>query len=185
MSAPTDRLRNFGFLIGDIGRLYTKLFEYEAEHLGLNMAEAKVLACLSRNAGLNQVQLAELSGVEPMSLVRILDRMEADNLLERRPHPTDRRARQLHLKAQAQATVEQIWHLSDQMRTQAFGKFKSEERNALIDLLERVHVKLLEMIAERARKPAQRTVTEPKNVERRGAPVRARSRNGKTQRALR
>jgi len=44
MSVPTDRLRNFGFLIGDIGRLYTKLFEYEAEHLGLNMAEAKVLA---------------------------------------------------------------------------------------------------------------------------------------------
>ena len=31
MSAPTERLRNFGFLIGDIGRLYTKLFEYEAE----------------------------------------------------------------------------------------------------------------------------------------------------------
>ena len=94
MNTPADRLRNFGFLINDIGRLYTKLFEYEADHLGITLAEAKVLIALSRNAGLNQVQLAELSGVEPMSLVRILDRMEADHWIERRAHPTDRRARQ-------------------------------------------------------------------------------------------
>lgn len=156
MSTPTDRLSNFGFLIKDIGRLYTKLFEYRAEHLGVTLAEAKVLTYLSRNAGLSQVQLAELTGVEPMSLVRILDRMEDDKWIERRAHPTDRRARQLHLKERAQSTLDQIWQLSGQVRTQALASIKADERNTLIDLLERVRVQMLEMMSEQTGKTSQR-----------------------------
>jgi MarR family transcriptional regulator, transcriptional regulator for hemolysin len=155
MSTPADRLQNFGFLIKDIGRLYTKLFEYEADHLGITLAEAKVLAYLSRNPGLSQVQLAELTGVEPMSLVRILDRMEADKRIERRAHPTDRRARQLHLHSQGQSTLDQIWKLSGQVRSQALAGFKVEERNNLIGLLERVHEQMLHMMAEQTEQAAQ------------------------------
>jgi MarR family transcriptional regulator, transcriptional regulator for hemolysin len=145
MSTPADRLHNFGFVIKDIGRLYTRLFEYEAEHLGITLAEAKVLTYLSRNPALSQVQLSELTGVEPMSLVRILDRMEADQRIERRAHPTDRRARQLHLRAKGEATLDQIWKLSAQVRSQSLTGFKVEERNQLITLLERVHEQLLQM----------------------------------------
>src|SRR5262245_20749709 len=110
-ASPNDRLANFGFLIKDISRLFTKLFESEAEHLGITLAEARVLIYLSRNPGITQVQLAELSAVEPMTLVRILDRMEADKWIERRPHPTDRRARQLLLKERAQSPLAQMHEL--------------------------------------------------------------------------
>jgi len=154
MSVSADRLHNFGFLIKDIGRLFSKLFEYEANHLGITLAEARVLSYLSRNPGLNQAQLAELSGVEPMSLVRILDRMAADRRIERRAHPTDRRARQLHVQAQGQATLDQIWKLSAQLRSQVLAGFKAEERNALMTLLERVHEQMLLMLAEQADKPS-------------------------------
>jgi DNA-binding MarR family transcriptional regulator len=157
MSTPADRLQNFGFLIKDIGRLYTVLFEHEAEHLGITLAEAKVLTYLSRNPALSQVQLAELTGVEPMSLVRILDRMEADQRIERRAHPTDRRARQLHLQAKGEATLDQIWKLSGQVRSQALTGFKAEERNQLITLLERVHEQLLNMTTELATKALPRS----------------------------
>jgi DNA-binding MarR family transcriptional regulator len=189
MSTPADRLRNFGFLIKDIGRLYTKLFEYQADHLSITLAEAKVLTCLSRNANLNQVQLAELSGVEPMSLVRILDRMEADNWIERRPHPTDRRARQLHLKDKAQSALDQIWKLSGQIRAQALAEFSSDERNALVELLERVHAKMSEMTAEQTGKTSPKVAQiDRKDVERRSRRISARtvrSRNGKSQRVTR
>jgi DNA-binding MarR family transcriptional regulator len=189
MSTPADRLQNFGFLIKDIGRLYTKLFEYQADHLGITLAEAKVLTSLGRNPGLNQIQLAELSGVEPMSLVRILDRMEADNWIERRRHPTDRRARQLHLKEQARSTLDQIWTLSGQVRVQALAGFKADERNLLVDLLERVHVKVLHMVAEQnGKSPSKAASTARKNVERRTNRSRvhaASSRTRKTQRASR
>jgi DNA-binding MarR family transcriptional regulator len=139
----TDRTRNLGFLIKDIGRLYTKLFERQARDLDWNLAECKVLTYLQRNAGVSQIKLADLTGVEPMSLVRILDRMESNGLIERRPHPTDRRARQLFLKDKAQATLDQLWKLSDTTRAQALAGIKADERQLLIDLLERVHQNLI------------------------------------------
>jgi DNA-binding MarR family transcriptional regulator len=160
MSTPADRLRNFGFLIKDIGRLYTKLFEYDAEHLGINLAEAKVLTYLGRNPGLTQVQLAELTGIEPMSLVRILDRMEVDHWIERRAHPTDRRARQLYLQEQAQSTLDQILKLGGQVRSKVLADFKAEERSILIDLLERVREQMLEMMSEQSNKAALRARSE-------------------------
>jgi MarR family transcriptional regulator for hemolysin len=196
MSAASDRFGNFGFLIKDIGRLYTKLFEYEADHLGITLADAKVLTYLSRNSGINQVQLAELAGIEPMSLVRILDRMEADKWIERRPHPTDRRARKLHLGEQAQPTIDQIIKLSSQVRAQSLTGFKADERNQLIDLLERVHVQLLQMISEQKPRTPTRAATgenaQPRLGRKRALPGSSRvkprttnSRTGKTQRAAR
>jgi DNA-binding MarR family transcriptional regulator len=189
MVTSADRLRNFGFLIKDISRLYTKLFEYEANHLGITLAEAKVLAALSRNADLNQVQLAELSGVEPMSLVRMLDRMEAENWIERRPHPTDRRARRLHLKEPAEAALDQVWKLAGQIRSQALAEFKAEERNALVELLERVHTKMSAMMTEQGGKSSSRSApSERKSMDRRNGRATARatrSRTGKAQRVVR
>jgi MarR family transcriptional regulator for hemolysin len=196
MSTSPDRIRNFGYLIKDIGRLYTKRFEEQADHLGITLSEAKVLTYLSRNSGVSQIQLAELTGVEPMSLVRILDRMEADNWIERRPHPTDRRARQLHLKPQAQSMVDQIAKLSTQVQAQSLVGFKADERSTLVDLLLRVHQRLLHTVSEKNGKPSQRaaaaTRTEPrmgrKQIDQSNIRVSARatpSRTGKPRRAVR
>lgn len=138
-----DRIRNLGFLIKDIGRLYTRLFEQQAQPLGVSLAECKVLTYLTRYAGASQIQLAELTGIAPMSLVRILDRMEADGSIERRQHPTDRRARQLYLKDKAQPTLAQLWKIGDQVRAQSLAGIKAEDRDLLISLLEHVHSNLL------------------------------------------
>jgi DNA-binding MarR family transcriptional regulator len=140
----SDRTRNFGFLVKDIGRLYTKLFERRARDLNWSLSECKVLTYLQRNAGINQIKLAELTGVEPMSLVRILDRMEADGLIERRPDPSDRRARRLFLQDKAQRTLDQVWKLSDATRAQSLAGIQAEERQVLIDLLERIHHNLID-----------------------------------------
>ena len=172
MSAAADRISNFGFLIKDIGRLYTKFFEVEAAHLGITLADAKVLSSLSRNAGTTQIQLAESTGVEPMSLVRILDRMEADDWIERRPHPTDRRARQLYIKDKAKSTLDHIWKLSAQIRSQVFAGFTAEERSLLISLLERAHRQLLQTKCEYQGKTSQRDAQAAKSGTRRKQPKR-------------
>ena len=78
-----------------------------------------------------------------MSLVRILDRMEGDGWIERRPHPTDRRARQLHLTPKALPLLEHVWKEADFVRAQVFTGFKAQERTQLIELLERAHANLL------------------------------------------
>ena len=130
-----DRLKNLGFLLKDTTRLYVRLYEQRMSHMGVTLDQAKVLAYLSRNEGVSQIRLADLCGVDPMSLVRILDRMEGDGWIERRPHPTDRRARQLFLKEGAQPFLEQLWKEGDAVRAQVFSGFKAQERAQLIELL--------------------------------------------------
>lgn len=138
-----DHLRNLGFLLKDISSRYTKLYEERASHLDVTLAQCKALVYISKNEGISQIRLADLTGIEPMSLVRILDRMEADEWIERRAHPADRRARQLYLKAKAEPMLEQIWEVGDEVRSYMLSGFKADERSLLLDLLERARNNLL------------------------------------------
>lgn len=136
-------MRNFGFTLKNIERLYTKRFEALAQELSLTLPQCKALFLLSRNEGISQKRLAELSEIEPMTLVRILDRMESDGWVERRPDPNDRRARTLYVTSGATPVLAQIDKLSAQMRTEALSGLGSEQRTQLMGLLEHVYQNLL------------------------------------------
>jgi MarR family transcriptional regulator, transcriptional regulator for hemolysin len=131
-------IRSFGFLLKDVSRLYTQRFEQRAAALGLTLPQCRALVYLANHEGLSQVQLSELTDIEPMSLVRILDRMEADGWLERRNDPGDRRTRRLYLKAKGKPLVEEIWHLVDLTRREAFAGIPKKQTDLLLALLEKV-----------------------------------------------
>lgn len=150
MSPPTNRLRDFGFLLKAVTRLSTKNFEYHARELGLDMALCKVLVYLARNEGITQTQLADMSETTPMSLVRILDRMEADEWIERRPDPADRRVYRLHLTARGRTVVEQVLRIADRARDEVFNGMSAADRTRLIELMEQVHARLLDLVAHQA-----------------------------------
>jgi DNA-binding MarR family transcriptional regulator len=135
----TDRLRNFGFLVRDVSRLSAKHFQRNARELELSLPQCKVLAHLSRNEGISQARLAELTETDPMTLVRTLDRMEQDGWIERRPDPADRRAHQLYLREAAKPVLQRIWKIADQARNEVLADLSAAEREQLIGLLERVH----------------------------------------------
>src|SRR2546421_2461202 len=82
--------RNIGFLLHDVARLMRKRFEQNARDLGLTRSQCQVLAHLARHEGIQQGSLAEIHEVEPITLTRIVDRLEEAGLVERRLHPTDR-----------------------------------------------------------------------------------------------
>ena len=134
-----DRLRNFGFLLKDLSRRYVQRFEVRAREFSLNLAQCKVLIRLEKNEGVSQARLAELAEVDAMTMVRILDRMEADELLERRPDPADRRARCLYLTAKAKPLLDQIWKLSETTREEVFAGISKNERDVFMTVLERLH----------------------------------------------
>jgi MarR family transcriptional regulator for hemolysin len=145
MAAATDRLRNFGFLVRDVYRLYCKHFERYAREIELTLAQCKVLGHLSRNEGISQARLAELTDTDPMTLVRTLDRMQQDQWIERRSDPEDRRAHRLYLREAARPVVQRMWKLADQARQEALSALNVTEREQLVNLLERVHVVLLQL----------------------------------------
>lgn len=137
--APADRLRNFGFLMKDVSRLYVRHFERRARELQLTLAECKVLGYLARNEGTSQARLAEITETDPMTLVRTLDRMQEQQWIERRPDPSDRRAHRLYLREASRPIIARMWKIADQARTEALAGLGPSEREQLIATLERVH----------------------------------------------
>jgi MarR family transcriptional regulator, transcriptional regulator for hemolysin len=148
MALATDRLRNFGFLVKDVYRLYAKHFERHASEIGLTLSQCKVLGHLSRNEGISQARLAELTDTDPMTLVRTLDRMQQDEWIERRPDPEDRRAHRLYLREAAKPIMHRMWKLADQARQEALSALSPLEREQLVGLLERVQGALLQLEAK-------------------------------------
>jgi MarR family transcriptional regulator, transcriptional regulator for hemolysin len=135
--------RNVGFLLHDVARLMRKRFEQNARGLGLTRSQWQVLAHLARNEGIQQGTLAELLEVEPITLTRILDRLEEADLVERRQHPTDRRIRLLHLKAKAHPLLEQIFAIGAATRAEAFERVSQEDRERFFEILSTLKTNLL------------------------------------------
>jgi len=137
-----EQFRQLGFLFKDVSRRYTRRFEERAQALALTLPQCRALIHLQSNEGVSQKRLAELSDVDPMTLVRILDRIEADGWVQRRFDPTDRRAHTLWLTAEAAPVLEQIWRLIAETRAEMLQGLSSEERTQLVALLERVQANL-------------------------------------------
>lgn len=138
----TDRFRQLGFLLKDVSRRYTHRFEERAQRIALTLPQCRVLMLLQSNAGVSQKRLAELAELDPMTLVRILDRMEADGWVQRRFDPADRRAHTVWLSAAAGTVLEQIAQLIAATRAEMLQGLSGEERTQLVGLLERVHANL-------------------------------------------
>jgi MarR family transcriptional regulator, transcriptional regulator for hemolysin len=134
-----DRFKNVGYLLKDVSRRYVARFERHAAEVSLTLMQCKVLLHLSKNEGASQVRLCELTDVEPMMMVRILDRMEADKLLERRPHPADRRARRIYLTRKAAPILDEIDRISEVTRNEIFAGVSKAEREAFLKVLEHAH----------------------------------------------
>lgn len=140
-----DRLRNFGFLLKEVTRRYVNRFEVRAAEIPLNLAQAKALVRLEKNEGVSQARLAELAEVDPMTMVRILDRMEAEGVVERRPDPADRRARCLYLTAKAKPILNEIWRLSEEIRAEVFAGVSKDERERFMGVLERLYANISQL----------------------------------------
>jgi MarR family transcriptional regulator for hemolysin len=130
--------RRFGFLLRDVTRLYVQRFEQHAGALGLTLAQCKALMRLADCEGVSQVRLAELTDVDPMTLVRILDRMEAEGWLERRKDPRDRRVRCLYLTSEAKPLLDDIKHLIDVTWEEAFAGIPKQKSEMVMELLDTV-----------------------------------------------
>jgi MarR family transcriptional regulator for hemolysin len=130
--------RRFGFLLKDVSRLYAQRFEQHAASLGLTLAQCKALMRLVDCEGVSQVRLAELTDVDPMTLVRILDRMEAEGWLERRKDPRDRRVRCLYLTSAAKPLLDDIRHLIDVTWEDAFAGIPKQKSDLVMELLDTV-----------------------------------------------
>jgi DNA-binding MarR family transcriptional regulator len=109
------------FEIGETAHALRKAFDRRAVGLGVTRAQWKVLFRLERQPGLRQIELADMLDIEPITLSRIVDRLEEAGLVQRVADPADRRVWRLHVTAQAQPLIEKLRLIADEMISEAFA----------------------------------------------------------------
>jgi len=107
--------RAFGFLLADTARIVRKVVDQRARRIDMSRAQWAILATLKRQDGIRQVDLAHHMDLEPITVARLLDRLEAAELVERRADPEDRRARRIFLRPAAGGVLEQIVAIGDEI----------------------------------------------------------------------
>ena len=139
-----DPRRSFGFVLQDTARLMRRNFNRRIqEHkLGLTQAQWQALAHISIREGMNQAALADILEAQPITVARLIDRMELAGWVERRPDPNDRRAVCLYLKPKAQPILDQMWDLAAMTRSEATEGISEKEKELLIDILIRMRKNL-------------------------------------------
>ena len=98
-------------------RLLRNYIDHRAKARGTTRAQWIVLFRLRQQEGLSQVDLADVLELQPISLVRLLDRLVEHGLLERRHDPKDRRANRLFLTASGRQLVDDLDSLRDAIAT--------------------------------------------------------------------
>ena len=145
-----DPDRQFGFLLTDITRLMRRNFSRRAQPLGMTEGQWRLLARLSENQGISQAALADIMEVQPITLVRLIDRLEASGLVVRKPAPHDRRAFQLYLTPKAQPLLDRIWDFAHETREAAMAGLSAVAREQMIDALIDLKANLVRLEAAEA-----------------------------------
>lgn len=126
------------FEIGETAHSLRKAFDRLAVGLGVTRAQWKVLFKLTRSPGLRQVELADMLDLEPITLCRIVDRLEEGDLVERTRDPEDRRAWRLHVTPKAQPLVDKLQAIGADLVDQAFSGIDPEQIEITRQVLARV-----------------------------------------------
>jgi DNA-binding MarR family transcriptional regulator len=131
-----------GYRLADNSRQLRRLFDERVRDLGLTGPQARLLLALERQPNENQVFYAERLEVEPITLTRIVDRLEDAGWIERQNDPADRRARILHLTDKSRSIVSALRASVEALFDDMLGGFDDTERAVFASLLERIGANL-------------------------------------------
>ena len=130
--------RSVGFLISQLGFLSSKRFMEALEPLDIDPREFLLMRFVAAAEGRSQQALAEQLAIPPSRMVALVDRLEEAGLLERRPDAEDRRVRGLHLTGRGRGILERAGKIAIDYETQLCAGINREERELLIDLLQKL-----------------------------------------------
>lgn len=122
MPANTQSEHTIGYLLADVSRLLRRDFDRRVKALGLTQAQWRAIIHLAREEGINQATLAERLEVKPITLGRLIDRMQAAGWVERKADTDDRRVSLLFLTDQAQPVLDEMHaHAEEAMKNLLAG----------------------------------------------------------------
>lgn len=140
---------NFGFEVAETARQIRRAFNRRAVSLGATRAQWRVLARLAHAGdGVRQVELADALDLEPITLCRMIDRLEEAGFVERRKDASDRRAWLIHLTDKAHPIIEELHRLSELFHGDILAGIPEKDRDLALSVLAQVRRNISAVEAE-------------------------------------
>lgn len=117
----------FAIELGRVSRQWRKRLDERLKQTGLTQARWLVLLHLSRTGPMSQRELAETVGIEGPTLVRMLDSLEGQGLVERRVCGDDRRVKRIHLAEAARPVLAEITSIATSLRKELLSQVAGDE----------------------------------------------------------
>ena len=134
--------RELGFALHDVARLLRTYSDQRARELGTTRAQWAVLSRLQRCEGAKQNELAEALDLAPITVGRLLDKLTAAGLVERRDDATDRRANRLYLTEKAAPALKELGALAEDLMGRALAGLDADDIRAMKDSLATIKANL-------------------------------------------
>lgn len=145
MKAPSvSPSQELSFLLADVSRLLRREIAQRLEGSELTFAQARALVRLAREPGLRQNELAARLEVQPITLARLIDQLEARGFVERRVDPDDRRAWRVFVTPRARGSLASIHRIGASVRAEALAGVAPAQVDALRQALSRMRHNLVE-----------------------------------------
>jgi MarR family transcriptional regulator for hemolysin len=135
MRQPPNTAREILFQLSDVARSMRTYIDQCAREHGMTRAQWGVLVRLQRQEGMTQAEMAESLEIQPISLVRLIDRLCQHGLVERRPHPRDRRANRLYLTDKGHATLARLAPLGREVTSEVLASLSAADVAELLQKL--------------------------------------------------
>ena len=127
-----------GFLLSQLGFVVSRRFHETLAPIGLEPRQFLVMRNVGLEEGRSQQALAEALNIPASRIVAIVDDLEERGILERRAHPTDRRARALYLTPEGRRVLGEAFRLATEFDAAVSKGLTPEEREQLLGLLRRL-----------------------------------------------
>ncbi|MBS3647214.1 MarR family transcriptional regulator [Pseudaminobacter sp. 19-2017] len=124
------------------GRKLRTLFDARVRAKGLTLGRARTLMHIARRDGMTQTELAEFLEVEGPTLVRLLDGLESQGLIERRPVEGDRRAKQIVLTKDGHTLAAEVTRLANELREEVLADIPEAELIAAAETIRAIARKI-------------------------------------------
>jgi DNA-binding MarR family transcriptional regulator len=131
-------VQHTGYLLSRMGFWAQRQFAVRMAEIGISPRMWGALNVLGAEGPVSQQGLGKSIGMDPSTMVSTLDELESQGLVERRPHPSDRRAHALYITDQGRTTLAQGRRLAAQAQDQLLAPLNEEERAVLHDMLLRL-----------------------------------------------
>jgi MarR family transcriptional regulator for hemolysin len=151
----TSLRRDVLFELSDAARALRTYVDQCAREHGMTRAQWAVLVRLERHEGMTQAEMAESLEIQPISLLRLIDRLCAQGSVERRPHPRDRRANLLYLTDKGRATLVRLAPLGREIASNVLAAMDEAETAELLEKLARIKSNIRRASGKRSAAGAQ------------------------------